>query len=74
MVKEFPRSSKERERERTTNLTGDGVVDVKTRNSADTGPCRHRHHEKEKEPRIRSGKGEEGRQGIYRAYMKIRVS
>ena len=53
---------------------GDGVVDVKTRNSADTGPCGHRHHEKEKESRIRSGKGEEGRQGVYRAYMKIRVS
>ena len=52
-----------------TNPTGDGVVDVKTCNSADTGPCGHGHHEEEKEPCIRSGKGKEGRQGVYCAYM-----
>jgi hypothetical protein len=52
-----------------TNPTGDGVVDVETCNSADAGPCGHGDHEEEKEARIRSGNGEEGRQGVYRAYM-----
>ena len=56
-------------RERMTNLTGEGVVHVKTCNSADTGPCGHGRHEEEKESCIRGGKGEEGRQAVYRAYM-----
>jgi hypothetical protein len=54
-----------------TNPTGDGVVDVKTCNSADTGPCGHGHHEEEKEPCIRSGKREEGCQGVYRACVHV---
>jgi hypothetical protein len=52
---------------RMTNPTGERVVDVKACNAADAGPCGHGHHEEEKEPRVRRGKGEEGCQSIYRA-------
>ncbi len=57
-----------------TNPTGDRVEDVKACNGADTGPCGHGHHEEEKKPCVRSGKGEEGRQSVYRAYTVIDVS
>ena len=53
--------------QRMTNPTGERVVDVKTRNAADAGPCGHGHHEEEKKPSVRRGKGEEGRQSVYRA-------
>lgn len=52
---------------RMTNPTGERVVDVKACNGADAGPCGHGYHEEEKEPCVRRGKGEEGRQSIYRA-------
>jgi hypothetical protein len=40
-----------------TNPIGEGVVDVKARNGADTGPCRHGNHIEEKKPCVRCGKG-----------------
>ena len=67
MVEEFVSATQPKKKR--TNPTGDGVVDVETCNSADAGPCGHGDHEEEKEARIRSGNGEEGRQGVYRAYM-----
>ena len=64
----LPSSQKKKSEWIMTNPTGHGVVDVKTCNTADTGPCGHGDHEEEKKACIRSGKGEEGRQGVYRAY------
>lgn len=45
---------------KATNLACECVVDVKARDAADASPCGHGHYKKEKEPRVRSGKGEEG--------------
>ena len=64
----FPPKQQEKEKRGLTNPASEGVIDVEARNGADTSPCGHGHHEEEKEPRAWRRKGEEGCEGVYRAY------